>query len=285
MLNHYLKLMRFDKPIGILLLLWPTLWALFIAAEGLPPLPILFVFIVGVILMRAAGCVINDIADRNIDPFVERTWHRPLATKKIATKNAFILFIILLALAFLLVCTLNRFTMMLAVIAAVLASIYPFTKRFTHWPQLFLGAAFAWSVPMSFAALQNHIPSHAWILYAATLIWTLAYDTEYAMVDRADDLKIGVKSTAILFGAYDRLALGVLQAVFVGLMAWLGCWVRLAWPYYLGLGVAGLLFAYQQLLIKNREPQACFRAFLNNNQVGLAIFVGLLIALGLGTGL
>lgn len=280
MLHHYLKLMRFDKPIGILLLLWPTLWALFIAANGWPPLKILIIFIVGVILMRAAGCVINDIADRNFDAFVERTQHRPLATKQISFKNALILFFILVFLAFLLVCNLNRFTILLSFGAAFLACLYPFTKRFTHWPQFFLGAAFAWSVPMSFAAIQNTIPGYAWILYAAALVWPLAYDTEYAMVDRADDLKIGVKSTAILFGRHDRLVVGALQALFLALMAFLGWRLNLAWPYGLGLGMAALLFAYQQVLIKKREPKACFKAFLNNNQLGFLIFLGLLIALG-----
>lgn len=285
MFKAYLRLMRFHKPIGILLLLWPTLWALFIAARGFPPINILLVFIAGVIVMRAAGCVINDIADRHIDGFVERTKDRPLATKQIPIKNALILFFGLLFFAFLLVCALDRFTILLSFAAAFLAGLYPFTKRFTYWPQLFLGAAFAWSVPMSFAAILNHIPSEAWILYAAALIWPLAYDTEYAMVDRADDLKIGVKSTAILFGHYDRLVIGLLQSVFLGLMLWLGLRLDLAWPYAVGLGLAAVLFIYQQCLLKKGDPQACFKAFLNNNQLGLAIFIGLLIALGLRTGL
>lgn len=273
--------MRFDKPIGILLLLWPTLWALWLAAHGFPPVKILLILVAGVVVMRAAGCVINDIVDRKIDRAVLRTHNRPLAMHTIPLKNAGLLFGFLCTAAFSLVLLLNHLTIYLAIIGLFLACIYPFTKRLTHWPQAFLGLAFAWGIPMAFAAQQNQVPALAWQLFATTGLWIIAYDTLYAMVDRADDIKIGVKSTAILFGRHDRLIIGGLQ---VAVLCSLGAIARaypLHWPFYLGEGTALLLVVYQQYLIRNREPEACFRAFLNNQWFGCAIFFGFFLGLPL----
>jgi 4-hydroxybenzoate polyprenyltransferase len=276
---YYAQLMRLDKPIGILLLLWPTLWALWLAAEGWPAWPILWVFIAGVILMRSAGCVINDYADRRIDPLVSRTQNRPLAAGKVTPKEALWLFAILCFGAFLLVLTLNGLTILLSIVAAFLAATYPFMKRITPLPQVYLGAAFGFSIPMAFAAVTATVPPEAWWLLLATLCWTVAYDTEYAMVDRVDDLKIGVKSTAILFGRYDRLWIAVFQLLAWGLWWWIGTQLQLTEWYRLGLLGALLLFVYQQWLIRERDEKACFQAFLNNQWVGMIVFVGLFLQL------
>lgn len=278
-ITEYWRLMRLDKPIGILLLLWPTLWALWIAANGSPPLKILLIFIAGVIIMRTAGDVINDIADRHIDGAVQRTQNRPLAKQTIRLQNAWVLFICLCVTAGVLVLFLNRLTIMLAFFGLCLACLYPFTKRFTHWPQAFLGLAYSWGIPMAFAAVQNRIPEMAWWLFVTAGLWVILYDTMYAMVDRPDDLKIGVKSTAVLFGGYDRFIIGCLQATVLLSLALIGYFSQLHPAFYLGLVCAGLLAVYQQYLIRHREPAACFRAFLNNHWFGCAIFIGVLFGL------
>lgn len=273
----YMHLMRLHKPIGIYLVLWPTLWALWLAAEGIPSISVLIVFVLGVVLMRSAGCVINDFADRKIDGDVQRTKDRPLITGLISPKHAFIFFILLCALAFLLVLTMNTLTIYLSVGGVILAFIYPFMKRHTHLPQIFLGAAFAWAVPMAYAAQMNALPSIVWLIYMATLTWTVAYDTMYAMVDREDDLKIGVKSTAILFGNSDRAIIAFLQVLVVLTLCIIGQQEQLGEFYYLGVCVASVLFVYQQHLIRHRDKDACFQAFLNNNWVGLVLFVSLVL--------
>lgn len=274
--SAYWRLMRADKPIGIYLLLWPTLWALLIAANGEVPIPILLVFVAGVILMRSAGCVINDYADRHVDGAVARTAKRPLAIGEVTEKEAIFLFITLILLSFLLVLSLNWQTVLLSVGALLLASVYPFMKRYTHLPQLVLGAAFSWSIPMAFMAIMETIPWWAWLLYLANLLWTVAYDTEYAMVDRDDDLLIGVKSTAILFGSWDRLVIAILQVLTIMTLILLGFILGLSWPFYMGLAFASGLFAYQQWLIRKRQPPHCFQAFLNNHYAGMIVAVGLL---------
>ncbi len=271
----WIQLMRLDRPIGALLLLWPTLWAVWVAGDGTPSLTVILVFIAGVWVMRAAGCVINDFADRHFDGSVARTRERPLATGALSAKQALLLFAGLLVLALLLLIPLNRFTFYLSFGGAGLAILYPFMKRFTFLPQLFLGAAFGWAIPMAFAAETGSLPAAAWLIFTAKVVWTVAYDTQYAMCDREDDLKIGIKSTAILFGDADRLIIGVLQALTLWPLWLLGRGLDFAWPWYLGLAVAAALFVYQQWLIRDREPAACFRAFLNNQWVGLAIFAGL----------
>ncbi|MCW9021744.1 MAG: 4-hydroxybenzoate octaprenyltransferase [Sedimenticola sp.] len=276
-LDGYIRLIRLDKPIGILLLLWPALWALWIAGAGAPRWGVVLIFILGVALMRSAGCAINDYADRNFDGEVARTCGRPLATGLVAPREALWIFAILCLIAFGLVLLLNQQTILMSFVAVALAALYPFMKRFTHLPQLVLGMAFGWAVPMAYMALTETIPLVAWLLYVAAIIWALVYDTEYAMVDREDDLRIGVKSTAILFGQYDRLIIGLLQLVMIGLLVVVGIAVGLGLFYYAGLVVASLLFVRQQQLISNREPAACFTAFLNNNCVGMIIFFGLLL--------
>ncbi len=277
MYYEYWRLMRFDKPIGILLLLWPTLWALWIAGQGQPHLYILTIFIVGVILMRAAGCIINDIADRHFDHQVQRTKNRPLATQTIPLKNALLLFSLLSLLAGGLVLLLNPLTIALAVIGLIIAIIYPFMKRITYWPQAFLGLAFAWGIPMAFAAEKNDVPAIAWWLFATTALWIIVYDTQYAMVDRSDDVKIGVKSTAILFGKQDKIIIGILQtAVLISLLLF-AHHLNLNFNFYLGWGCALILAIYQQFLIRHRDPHACFKAFLNNHWFGFAIFIGFLL--------
>ncbi|MCB1802406.1 MAG: 4-hydroxybenzoate octaprenyltransferase [Gammaproteobacteria bacterium] len=276
-LGHYWRLVRADRPIGIFLLLWPALWALWIAADGIPPAWTLLVFVLGTALMRSAGCAINDYADRDFDAHVERTAQRPLATGAVTAREAIGVFVVLSLLAFLLVLTLNWLTIAHSFIAVALAAVYPFTKRYTHMPQLVLGMAFGWAVPMAFTALQDQIPAVAWVLFVATVVWALIYDTLYAMVDREDDVKIGIKSTAILFGRHDRLVVGLLQLVMLALLWQAGELAgRGAW-YGLGLAVAAALFGYQQWLIRGRERAACFKAFLNNHYVGMAIFAGLLV--------
>jgi len=274
-LGQYALLMRFDRPIGIWLLLWPTLWALWLAADGRPQAATFVVFTLGVVVMRAAGCVINDFADRRYDPHVERTRARPLAAGRVSPREALVLFALLMLAAFLLVLTQNALTVRLAFVGAALAAVYPFTKRFTHLPQFVLGAAFAWAVPMVYAATRGFVPREAWVLFIATLFWTAAYDTQYAMVDRADDQRIGIKSTAILFGELDRFAIGVLQAAFLMALVLIGREARLGPAYEVGLGCAALLLLWQQWLTRQRRPEPCFRAFLNNNYVGLAVFAGL----------
>ncbi|APZ04295.1 4-hydroxybenzoate octaprenyltransferase [Kosakonia cowanii] len=272
------RLMRTDKPIGALLLLWPTLWALWVATPGVPPLWILLVFVAGVWLMRAAGCVVNDYADRKFDGHVKRTANRPLPSGAVTENEARGLFIILVLLAFALVLTLNLMTILLSVAALGLAWIYPFMKRYTHLPQVVLGAAFGWSIPMAFAAVSESVPLSCWIMFFANILWAVAYDTEYAMVDRDDDVKIGIKSTAILFGRHDKLIIGILQVLVMAMMAAVGWLNGLGWSYYATVLVAGALFVYQQVLIAGRERDACFKAFLNNNYVGLVLFLGLAVS-------
>lgn len=268
------QLARMDKPIGSLLLLWPTLWALFLAAEGMPNVHILLVFIFGVIVMRAAGCVINDYADRHFDGHVERTRDRPLPSQKVTEKEALLLFSALIFIAFLLVLTLNVFTIKLAVIALFLAFIYPFMKRFIQMPQLVLGLAFSWSIPMAYGAQTGAIPAVAWLLFLANICWIMAYDTLYAMVDRDDDLNIGIKSTAILFGRHDKMAIGLLQLLTLLFLLLVGYFSQLASVFYYFLLAASGSFVYQQWLAKDRDRAACFSAFLNNNYVGMLIFAG-----------
>ncbi len=276
-LRQYALLTRIDRPIGTYLLLWPTLWALWLAAAGVPDLHVLAVFIAGTFLTRAAGCAINDFADRHIDMHVRRTSSRPLATGAIRAWEAPALAVVLLLIAFALVLTLNQLTLYLSAGAVVLAAIYPFSKRFTHLPQVFLGAAFSWAIPMAFAAQTGTVPPLAWLLFTVNLIWTVAYDTIYAMADKPEDLEIGVKSTAILFGDYDRHMVGLLQALTtVGLLL-VGLRFELGESYYAGVAVGVLLFAFQQFYIADREPAHCFRAFLNNAWVGLAVFLGIVV--------
>ena len=275
-IKNYLILARFDKPIGILLLLWPTLWALWIAAQGMPRLSILMVFVLGVIIMRASGCIINDIADRNLDAHVARTQNRPMATGAISTPQALIAFGLLTVCAFALVLTLNYFTILLSLPAVALAISYPFMKRFTHFPQAVLGIAFSWSIFMAFAAQANHIPWITWPLFLSGALWTIIYDTEYAMVDRDDDIRMGMKSTAIVFGQYDRLIIGILQIIVVALWCYCGALLHAGFEFFIAVGIAAALFCYQQYWIRNRVPGLCFKAFLNNNWIGMIIFIGVL---------
>ncbi len=276
-LIQYALLMRINKPIGVLLLMWPTLWALWMAARGVPDLGILVVFVLGVELMRAAGCIINDFADRRIDPHVTRTRARPLATGRVSVREALTLFVVLCLLAFALVLTMNRLTILLSIPGLALAAIYPFSKRYTHFPQTVLGMAFGWGIPMAFAAQTGSVPPLAWILFVANIFWSMVYDTFYAMADRPDDLKIGVKSTAILFGRWDRAITALLQGL-VLITLWLaGRMAGLGVIYGIGLLVALVIACYEQYLIRDREPQACFRAFLNNTWFGAAVFAGMVI--------
>ncbi|KJY81655.1 4-hydroxybenzoate polyprenyltransferase [Vibrio galatheae] len=274
----YWQLMRMDKPIGTLLLLWPTLWALIIAAQGMPSLKVLFVFVLGVIFMRAAGCVINDFADRNVDGHVKRTKQRPLPSGRVTSKEAIGLFLVLAVSSFLLVLSMNALTIQLSFVGIFLAFIYPFMKRYTHLPQLFLGLAFSWSIPMAWAAEANEVTMMTWFIFAINALWTIAYDTQYAMVDRDDDLKIGIKSTAILFGRWDKMVIGVLQLATLAMLMSVGMWFELGASYYWTLLIAGALFVFQQHLIRHRERDLCFRAFLNNNYVGMIVSIGLFIA-------
>ncbi len=277
-LKQYYYLTRLDRPIGIYLLLWPMLWALFIASHGKPDLLVLFVFVSGVVLMRSAGCVINDFADRKIDPLIERTKLRPIASGKVSSREALWLFAGLSLVAFMLVLLTNKLTVLLSIGGLLLAAIYPFMKRYTNLPQLVLGMAFAWSVPMAFAAQTGEVPRIAWLIYAVTVVWTVIYDTLYAMADREEDLKIGVKSTAILFGDADRVMLFTLQILmFFGLYL-LGQKTGMASPYYVALVDAMGFAGYQQYLIREREPAKCFTAFLNNSWLGAVIFIGVLLS-------
>lgn len=271
----YAQLMRLHRPIGTLLLAWPTLWALWFAAGGMPPLKLLAVFVLGVLLMRSAGCVINDYIDRDFDPHVARTRTRPLATGQVGPREALVLFVVVCLVAFGLVLSLNAFAVQLSFVAVILAVTYPLLKRWTHLPQVYLGIAFGWGIPMVFAAQQNALPPLAWVLLAANISWVMAYDTAYAMADRADDVKIGVKSTAILFGAFDRLMIAVFHAGALGLLAGAGLMADRGILYYVGLAAAAAIAAHEQFMIRARESQACFRAFLDNNRFGAVVFLGL----------
>jgi 4-hydroxybenzoate polyprenyltransferase len=277
-LQAYGQLMRLDKPIGSLLLLWPTLWALWLAAKGIPKLDVLIVFSLGVFLMRSAGCVINDFADRKVDGFVERTQHRPLPSGRATSREAIILFLLLSLLSFALVMSQNALTIQLSVVGILLAFSYPFMKRFTHLPQLVLGLAFGWAIPMAYAAQANQINNVVWILFLVNVLWTIAYDTMYAMVDRDDDLKIGIKSSAILFGRYDLFIVGLLQLTCLILLIILGLIEQFGVVYYLGLLIVLVLFIKQQSEIKSRDKKACFKAFLDNNWVGMTIFIALFLS-------
>ncbi|MDX1634779.1 MAG: 4-hydroxybenzoate octaprenyltransferase [Marinobacter sp.] len=277
-LTDYAQLLRLNRPIGSLLLLWPTYWALWLAAGGVPDIRNLVVFTLGVFLMRAAGCAINDFADRKVDGHVKRTRDRPLASGRVAPAEAVLLFLILALIAFLLVVLFtNTLTLYLSFGGLVLAFIYPFMKRYTHLPQLFLGAAFSWAIPMAWAAEAGEISRLAWLLFTANVLWTVAYDTLYAMVDRDDDLKIGIKSTAVLFGDADRAIIAMLQGLVVLVLILVGSQAELGVFYYLGLAAMAALFVYQQHLARYREREGCFRAFLNNNWAGFAVFVGLFV--------
>lgn len=277
-LYQYALLMRLHKPIGIFLLLWPTLWALWIAAEGVPHLGVLTVFVLGVVLMRSAGCVINDYADREIDPRVNRTKDRPIASGRVSADEAMLLFMGLCFSAFLLVLTMNTYTILLSLGGVLLAAVYPFMKRYTHMPQIVLGMAFGWAVPMAFAAQTNSVPKIAWLLYVVTVLWAVIYDTMYAMADRSDDLKIGVKSTAILFGDADRVIIGILQIMMLIALYLIGLQAQLGTVYDITVFIAAILMAYHQYLIRYRQPAMCIQAFLNNNWLGAAIFVGIVVA-------
>jgi len=274
-MNVYFRLMRLDKPIGIYLLLWPALWALFLAADGWPRLDLIIIFVLGVTIMRSAGCVINDYADREIDKLIERTQHRPITSGEITAKSALILFFILMLIAFGLVLMTNSLTIQLAFIAAGLATLYPFTKRWTHLPQFILGLAFAMSVPMAFAATNGSVPDSAWWIFSATVIWTVIYDTMYAMADREEDIKIGVKSTAVLFAKYDKLIIGILQICLLFVFFKISEIFKLNVFYDISVILSAFLMIYHQKMIKNREKTACFQAFLNNNFIGMIIFIGI----------
>ncbi|PSW11784.1 4-hydroxybenzoate octaprenyltransferase [Photobacterium sp. BZF1] len=277
-MKAFWQLARFDRPIGSLLLLWPTLWALFLAAEGMPNPHVMLVFVLGVIFMRAAGCVINDFADRNFDGHVKRTAQRPMPSGKVSEREALALFGLLVLVSFLLVLTMNTLTIMLSVVAVILAAAYPFMKRYTHLPQLVLGMAFGWSIPMAYAAQAGELPTVAWLLFVANILWTIAYDTQYAMVDRDDDVKVGIKSTAILFGRFDKMIIGLLQLGTLILLIAVGAIEGMSQVYYWCLLLASSLFVYQQMLIRGREREPCFKAFLNNNYVGMLICVGIAIS-------
>ena len=278
-MSVYFRLMRLDKPIGIYLLLWPALWALFLAQGGFPDIKLLIIFVLGVTIMRSAGCVINDYADRKIDKLIERTQNRPITSGEISAKSALVLFFVLMAIAFGLVLMTNNLTIQLAFIAAGLATLYPFTKRWTHLPQFVLGLAFAMSVPMAFAATNGNIADGAWWIFAATVIWTVIYDTMYAMADREEDLKIGVKSSAVLFAKFDKLIIGLLQICLLLVLLKISEIFNLDVFYDISLILSAFLMIYHQKIIKNREKIACFRAFLHNNFIGMIIFAGIALSL------
>lgn len=274
---QYFLLMRFHKPIGIFLLLWPTLWALWLASHGRPNLTILIIFIAGVVLMRAAGCVINDVADRHFDRHIARTKNRPLTTGKISLIEALLLFACLSLLSFVMLLKLNYLTIALAFPAILLVISYPFSKRYITWPQFILGLAFGWGIPMAYAAQTGHLPVIAWLLFLSAIFWIIVYDTQYAMVDRDDDLKIGIKSTAILFGRHDVWIIGLLQTIFIALLILIGKLLSLNIWFYMGIIAATVLFIYQHFLIRHRQTENCFKAFLNNHWVGMVIFLGILL--------
>lgn len=274
-IRTYAQLMRLDKPIGILLLLWPMLWGLWFAAQGLPDAQILVIFMLGTVLMRSAGCVINDYADRKIDPHVERTKNRPMAAGRVSSKEALLLAAGLSLIAFLLILPLNQLTILLSVPALFLAASYPFTKRFFAMPQAYLGIAFSFGIPMAFTAQTGSLPPIIWILMLANLFWVIAYDTEYAIVDKPDDLKIGIKTSAITFGQFDVLGVIVCHACFIAIMLVIGQMQQMNLAYYAGLITASSLIAYQYMLIRNRDRALCFKAFLHNNWVGMTVFAGI----------
>ncbi len=276
-LYQYFVLTRLNRPIGVMLLLWPMLWALWIASKGRPDGWVLFVFLAGVVLMRSAGCVINDYADRDFDPHVARTRTRPIVAGKVCPREALVLFAVLCLVAFGLVLTLNTLTIIMSFVGVVLATIYPFMKRYTHLPQVVLGMAFGWAVPMAFAAQTGEIPKAGWLLYVIAILWSVVYDTMYAMADREDDLKVGVKSTAILFGDADKAMIGLLQLLMFAGLWLLGQDLQLSILYKLALVAASGFALYQQWMIRFREPRQCLRAFLNNNWLGMVIFIGLLL--------
>lgn len=273
--SEYVRLTRLDRPIGIYLVLWPTLWGLWIAAEGWPNPLVLVVFILGTVLMRSAGCAINDFADRKFDPHVSRTEQRPLARGAIKPIEAVAVFVVLCLISLALVLLMNRLTILLAIPGAFLAASYPFMKRITHLPQAYLGAAFGWAIPMAFAAQTGEVPLNAWIFFVANIFWAIAYDTMYAICDREDDLKIGVKSAAILMGRFDRIGIGLMQVLTLGMLAVGGLAFGLGWPYMLGLLAASGFALYQQYLIRDRDPRPSFQAFLNNHYFGMAVFAGI----------
>ena len=277
----YLRLMRLDKPIGIYLLLWPTLWALFLAKGGFPDIKLLVIFSLGVVLMRSAGCVINDYADRHFDGHVERTCNRPLATGEISAKEALVFFGLLCFIAFLLVLTLNTLTVILSLGAVLLATLYPFMKRHTYWPQAFLGAAFAWAIPMAFSAVLNDVPWQVWPIFVATMIWSLIYDTAYAVGDKKDDLKIGVKSTAILFA--DKLVpiIGFFQLVMLALLFWVGSLFSLGSIYYTGLVIVAIWFAYDLIRLNKKDDSLAFKVFIQNHWIGLIVLVSIALDLAI----
>jgi 4-hydroxybenzoate polyprenyltransferase len=277
-LQIYIALTRLNKPIGSFLLLWPTLWGLWIAAQGIPSLHLLVVFVLGTFLTRSAGCVMNDFADRSFDGHVERTRERPLATGVISNKEALLVALTMLLLAFLLVLSTNRLTVLLSLFAIPIAVIYPFMKRYTYLPQFFLGIAFSWGIPMAFAAQTGSVPNIAWLIFIANLLWTVVFDTIYAMVDREHDLKVGIKSTAILFDDADKTIIGIIQVMVLIVLFIIGNQLKLGWVYNAFLGMAAGFSVYQQLQIKDRVPAKCFQAFLNNNWFGATVFTGIVLA-------
>jgi 4-hydroxybenzoate polyprenyltransferase len=282
----YEKLMRLDKPIGILLLLWPTLWGLWLSALGRPNWVVVWIFILGTVLMRSAGCVINDFADRDFDPQVARTKERPMAAGKVSTKEAMILFVALAACAFVLILPLKSWLIVgLSVAALFLAASYPFTKRFFAVPQAYLGVAFGFGIPMAYAAHLYEVPAEAWWLLLANVFWAVAYDTEYAMVDRVDDLKIGIKTSAITFGRYDVAVVMLCYATALGLIGWVGYGLNMGGVFYAGLALAAIIAGYHFTLIRAREPASCFKAFLHNNWIGASIFAGIALDFLRQTGL
>jgi 4-hydroxybenzoate polyprenyltransferase len=276
-LEEYVRLTRINRPIGIWLLLWPTLWALWVAGSGRPDPKVLVVFVLGTTLMRSAGCIVNDFVDRNVDPYVKRTRERPLAARRVTPIEALLLFVLLAAASLWLVLRLDAYTLRLACIGAVLTVSYPFLKRFFALPQLYLALAFSWGVPMAFAALIGSLPRVAWTMFVASVIWVTVYDTLYAMVDREDDLKIGVRSSAIVFADMDRVIIGILQLMMLLALLLMGASLRFGNAYLGGLAAAAVFFAYQQWLIRARDPDNCLRAFQNNHYVGMAIFIGILL--------
>ena len=280
-MDVYERLMRLDKPIGILLLLWPTLWGLWAVTWGSPPLMVVWIFVLGTVLMRSAGCVINDYADRDFDQLVERTKNRPLAAKVVSTKEALGLAAVLALLAFILILPLNKVVWLLSVPALLLAASYPFTKRFLAIPQAYLGVAFGFGIPMGYAAILEMVPWGAWVLLAANVFWAIAYDTEYAMVDREDDLKIGIKTSAITFGRFDVMAVMCCYALALALLAWFGLLNRYGLLFYIGLAMAAAIAIYHYLLIRGREREKCFKAFLHNTWFGAAVFAGFVAELNL----
>ncbi|MDE3210308.1 MAG: 4-hydroxybenzoate octaprenyltransferase [Pseudomonadota bacterium] len=277
----YLVLTRMDRPAGALLLLWPTWWALWLAAGDFPPWKPLVIFTLGVFAMRAAGCAVNDYADRKLDPQVARTAGRPIASGRVRPGEALAVFGVLLLFAFVLVLFTNRLTIELSFAGAALAALYPFSKRYTYLPQVVLGAAFGWSIPMAFAAVKGGVPPLGWLLFIANILWSVIYDTEYAMVDREDDIKAGAKSTAILFGDADLPILGMLMGTFLLAMLFVGQRAQLGWPYWLSLAGAAGLFGYQQWLIRDRRREACLTAFRHNNRLGLCLWIGIVLAVAL----